>query len=298
MAERDARGLAATDVAAANASLAPLPPTYASAGPGGAGLYLRLFLGYLGQYARGRLEYRGDLLAGLLAEVLQQGVTLTFLAVIFAREPTLAGWSRPEVYFVYAFYQLSWAVAESVAGSLWGLGERYIVRGELDRILLRPVSPLFQLLLEGIAAEQVTQIAAGLAILLWAGHAAGVRWAWWLPPMVVVGVLAGAAIFVAVFLGLACIAFFVDGRTGIMPLVYNVTAYAQYPSTIYGRGLRWLLTFVLPFAFTAFYPAAAILRPGPYLVWGLAAVPVAVVASVVVGAVWREGLRRYQGAGS
>lgn len=275
-----------------------VPPTYPPAGAAGAALHLGLLLGYLGQYARGRLEYRGDLLAGLLAEVLQQGVTLTFLAVIFASVPTLAGWSRPEVYFVYAVYQLSFALGDMLSGSVWSLGERYIVRGELDRILLRPVSPLLQLLLEGVAAEQFTQLAAGLVILLWAWRAAGLRLAWWMPPLLLSGVAAGAVIFLAVFLALACLAFFVDGRTGIMPLVYNLTAYAQYPTTIYGRALRLLFTLVLPFGFAAFYPAAALLRPSAYLAWGLAAPAVAALACALAVLIWRQGLRRYQGTGS
>lgn len=296
MAEENA-DQAATMVAAQDAP-APIPPTYALAGPGGVGLYARLFAGYLGQYVRGRLEYRGDVLAGAFAELLQQAVTLTFLGVIFTRVPSLRGWSRPEVYFVYAVFQLSWAVAEAFSGSVWGFGERYIVRGELDRILLRPAPPIFQLLLEGVAVEPVSQVAAGLAILVWAAGADALHWAWWMPPLLAASVVAGGTVYVAVFFSLACIAFWVDGRTGIAPLVFNLTTYAQYPVTIYGHWLRWLLTFLLPFAFAAFYPAAALLRPGQYLLWGLASLPVAAVTVGVAAVVWAQGLRRYQGAGS
>ncbi len=273
-------------------------PSYAPAGPAGLRRYLGLTAGYLGQYVRGRLEYRADLLSGVLSEVFTQAISLTFLAVLFTHVPALAGWSHPEVYVMYAFFQLSWGLADSCAGGVWGFGERYIARGELDRLLLRPAAPLFQLLLEGVDLESFLQVGAGVVILLWAMGAAHVHWRWWMPPLIALWTATGAAIFLGVFLALTCAAFWVDGRTGVMPLVYNTTAYGRYPVTIYGRWLRILFSYLLPFAFVAFYPAAALLRPAAYVSWGVGAVPAAAATCAVAALVWTRGLRRYQGTGS
>ncbi|MGR5875816.1 ABC-2 family transporter protein [Bacillus pacificus] len=41
-----------------------------------------------------------------------------------------------------------------------------------------------------------------------------------------------------------------------MPLMYNIGNYGRYPVNIYNRVIRFILTFVLPFAFVGVYPAA------------------------------------------
>ena len=45
-------------------------------------------------------------------------------------------------------------------------------------------------------------------------------------------------------------------ESSIMPLMYNIGNYGRYPVNIYNRVIRFILTFVLPFAFVGVYPAA------------------------------------------
>ena len=50
--------------------------------------------------------------------------------------------------------------------------------------------------------------------------------------------------------------FWSDAKSSIMPLMYNIGNYGRYPVNIYNRVIRFILTFVLPFAFVGVYPAA------------------------------------------
>ncbi len=55
--------------------------------------------------------------------------------------------------------------------------------------------------------------------------------------------------------------FWSDAKSSIMPpLMYNIGNYGRYPVNIYNRVIRFILTFVLPFAFVGVYPAAYFLR--------------------------------------
>lgn len=63
-----------------------------------------------------------------------------------------------------------------------------------------------------------------------------------------------------IFVTLASFGFWSDAKSSIMPLMYNIGNYGRYPVDIYNRVIRFVLTFVLPFAFVGVYPAAYFLR--------------------------------------
>ena len=56
------------------------------------------------------------------------------------------------------------------------------------------------------------------------------------------------------------IGFWSDSRTDIMPTMYNISNYGRYPVDIYHRAIRFVLTWILPFAFVGVYPASYFLK--------------------------------------
>jgi ABC-2 type transport system permease protein len=77
--------------------------------------------------------------------------------------------------------------------------------------------------------------------------------------------------------------------------------FTRYPLGIYSRGVRLFLTFVFPFAFMNYFPAAYFLHKPATLALPPAAgllTPVVGIAFLGVAyAFWRFGLRRYAGVG-
>jgi ABC-2 type transport system permease protein len=79
--------------------------------------------------------------------------------------------------------------------------------------------------------------------------------------------------------------------------------FSRYPISIYQRGVRVILAFVLPFAFMNYFPATFLLHKHED---GLHLNPIVGLFTPVVGACvlaaayafWRIGLNRYQGTGS
>jgi ABC-2 type transport system permease protein len=260
--------------------------------------YWGLFWSYVAQYAKGRLQYRADFLAGLVTDVLYQSVSIVFLLVVFRQVPTLAGWRQEEVFFIYGYFLWPYALFGCLANGVWDFTDRYILKGELDRLLLRPASPLFQLILEGIELEPLTGLVTGSAIMLWGAGVLGVDIRWYDPLVLLVLSVGSTLVYLGIYLSLAAIGFWYDGRTGLLPLLWNVNNYGRYPVGIYNRALRMLLTWVIPFAFVGFYPAAYFLRRDTYWLWAAATPVMGVLFFGIAVAVWRAGLKRYHGTGS
>jgi ABC-2 type transport system permease protein len=84
-----------------------------------------------------------------------------------------------------------------------------------------------------------------------------------------------------------------------MPAMYaanQVSEFSSYPLDIYHPSLRTLLTWVLPFAFTAYVPSVYLLTGVTGLLGWLPLVTAGALALAL--AVWRRGVNRYEMTGS
>jgi ABC-2 type transport system permease protein len=251
----------------------------------------------LAQRLKARLAYRGDLVASMVSNVLVAGVGLVFLGALFSNVPALGGWSAAQLRF-------TWGFAETVVGlyyfafsGLTVFNVRYVLGGELDRVLLRPVDPLLHVLLDNASFEDLPVALLGLAVML---HAAPSlppveAWRWALLPLMLAGGLASLG---GVLVALASLGFHMQHRgTAGVGLVFQLSTYSRYPLDLFARPLRWLLTFVLPLGFAGFYPAALYLSRPEWTAHALATPLVGGVCLIGGAAAWRFGLSRYSSAG-
>src|SRR4051812_42730515 len=99
--------------------------------------------------------HQADFWTGLIADLSLQGVNLLFIAVIFQKVPTLNGWRRDEVLFIYGLAIMAYSLFHAFFSGIYYLGNNYIVEGNLDRVLLRPLDPLFQIYSERVDIEDI-----------------------------------------------------------------------------------------------------------------------------------------------
>ncbi|GAB7389333.1 ABC-2 family transporter protein [Bacillaceae bacterium] len=259
--------------------------------------YLSIFLQYMAQYVKTRLAYRTDVLVEALSDLLFQTVNLVFILVVFAHIPFLHGWTRDEVIFIYGFFLVPYALFATFF-NIWDFNERYIVRGEMDRVLTRPLHSLVQIILETMELESLFGAVTGLIIMFYAGSRLDLTLHWYDPLIFVLFVLGGTLVYAGIFVSLAAIGFWSDSRTGIMPMMYNIGNYGRYPVDIYNRVIRFILTWVLPFAFVGVYPASYFLQKEEWYVYAFLTPVVGCAFFAGSILIWNLGVLRYRGAGS
>ena len=107
-----------------------------------------------------------------------------------------------------------------------------------------------------------------------------------------------ALVYMGVFLAITSVSFWHEDRMGLAPPVYNIIRFSRYPITIFSLPVRIFLTFVLPFAWVAFYPAAWFVGGEQFSRIGLFT---PLVGAVVFGGaivIWGRGIRNYTSTGS
>jgi ABC-2 type transport system permease protein len=259
--------------------------------------YLSIFFQYVGQYMKTKLQYRADMFVELLSDLLFQGVNLVFILVVFGHTQFLSGWSREEIIFIYGFFLVPYALF-SAFFNIWDFNERYIVNGEMDRILTRPIHSLFQVILERMELESLFGAITGMIVMGYAASKLNLTFHWYDPLIFMVMVIGGALVYGGIFISLASIGFWSDAKTSIMPTMYNIGNYGRYPVDIYNRVIRFVLTWILPFAFVGVYPSAYFLGRSEWYGYAFLTPFVGIVFFGLSVMLWNSGVKRYRGAGN
>lgn len=266
--------------------------------PRNAARYAGLLFDYFTQYAKVQLGYRGDFIVSLITSFAATIFGLAFVLILFRKAPQLAGWTLPEELFLYGFSLIPYGVFNILAANLYNFGNDYIIEGKFDRILLRPISSLFQILFETFRIEAVQGIATGLFCMWWGARHLQVAWTFEKLALLAFFGLCASVIYVAIFLILTTASFWFEDRIGIHPPVWNVIAFGRYPLSIYSGAVQFFLCWIIPFGLASFYPSVRLL--------GRAVVPeyapfVPLVAAVFLGiaiSLWNFGTRHYSSTGS
>ena len=80
---------------------------------------------------------------------------------------------------------------------------------------------------------------------------------------------------------------------------YGLKNYTDYPISIYGKGVQFLLTFIIPYAFTGYYPAGILL--GKNLIhpeFAHLSPLIALIFGIAAYLFWKGGLKHYNSTGA
>ena len=257
-----------------------------------------LFTDYFAQYAKVRISYRGDFFISLATSMAATIFSLGFVVILFQKATQLAGWRLEEVVFLWGFTQIPYGLFNVISLNLYDFGNNYIIEGKFDRVLLRPVSSLFQVLFETFRIESLQEVATGTFCMWWASHRLGIHWtAGKFMTLLFFGACA-AIIYVSIFLILSTVSFFWEDRIGVHPPVWNVIAFGRYPLSIYSGVVQFFLCWIIPFGLASFYPSVRLLGRTVTPEY-LPLVPlVAVVFLTIAVSLWNFGTRHYSSTGS
>ena len=261
--------------------------------------YLRLIGQFVRASAQSDLAYRANFFISLLHSLLNFGVGVLGVVVLFGQVEMINGWDRRGTLALLGVYLTVSALRGLFLGpsldALAGMdGE--VWSGRLDFTLLRPVDAQF------LASFRHWRLFSAADLLLGAGVigaalaqpgnalTAGRLFAFAL------ALAAGLAILYALLLVFAALIFWSPGFlfTWLLDGIFQM---ARYPVGIYPGWLRLVLTWVVPVGLMTTVPAQALTGElAPSLLLGSIGLAVAMLIGASI--FFRIGLRRYDSASS
>ncbi|NDL58109.1 ABC transporter permease [Phytoactinopolyspora sp. XMNu-373] len=222
--------------------------------------------------------------------------------VIFTNIDVLGELDFAAAALLFALANICFSLADMIVGHADRL-PTYLRQGTLDAFLLRPLPVLAQLITSDLSLRRLGRTAVAVVVLGVALPLNDISWGPDKVALLALAVVAGTAIFAALFVCAAAVQFWlVEGSEFSNSFTYGGSYASQYPASIFALPVRVLFTFVVPAAFVAYLPTLALLDlAGPpglpaWLGWCSPVMAVVIWGVALTG--WRAGLRHYTGAGS
>jgi ABC-2 type transport system permease protein len=259
--------------------------------------HVRLYRRFLVQAIVRETHYRTHVIATTIVGVLQLLVSLVPVFLLYSFTDDINGWKQGEVIALGGIYQASIAVLWfGVQPNMIRLS--YAIRdGDLDLVLVRPVSGLFYVMLRWVKPAEVFMILAGLAVaaagLAQAGSAPGIAGILQAIVLAACGIVLISCVWTAIVMS----AFWFTSVSPVSMVVGDILLAGRFPLSFYPGAIRVFLSFIIPVGFAASFPAEALTGRGD---WTIVAVGLALsaVALVLLRAWWRVAVRAYSSASS
>lgn len=264
--------------------------------------YVPLYRRFISVNFRSQMQYRVSFIADLVGNFLLTILDLATVGILLTRFRAIGGWTLGEVLFLYGSSAVSFSLAELIAGGFDDF-DAWVVRGEFDQVLLRPLPITFQMLTARFHVRRVGRLAQAVIALIFAFTLLDLRWDAGDIVFFAVMLLGGTLLFLSIFIAGATFAFWApQAHESVNILTYGGQFMLSYPLHIYQQWMVSFFTFIIPMAFINYYPSLHLLgKPDPLgLPWFMPFLSpiVAVIAFRVTLALWRTGVKHYQSTGT
>jgi len=194
------------------------------------------------------IEYRANFFMWFAFTIVYHATAIGALWVTLNQFPSMNGWDFREMMFLYGLWMLGHAFHNTFFFTV-GDVPVMIQEGRFDRFLVRPLDPLFQAMTvpQQIWPDELILAIGFFAVATVVAHVRVDLAFLSYVPLVVVG---GALIDFGIQLSIATVAFWVIRIDSLRWVAMSLEQdFTRYPISIYSRGVRFFLAFVLPFAF-------------------------------------------------
>lgn len=260
--------------------------------------YGRLYRVLVSQFFKTIVQSKVDFLMGLFGFFFTQMAGIAFLYLVFQQIPDLKGWSLDQLIFIYGFAQIPRGVDHLLTDNIWMVAWWLVIDGDFDRYMLRPMNVFFQVICEKLQPDALGELLVGIVLIVTSltkgivivdpAHIA----------LFFVSIIAGAVIYTSIKLFFAAIAFWVKQSGPFLQVAYDMAEFAKYPTEIYAKAVKFIITWIIPFAFVAYLPASYFLmEKNPLATIGVECV-IAIVFWPIAYNFFQYGTTKYESAGN
>ena len=247
------------------------------------------------------IEYPSNIAGWLISNPLQFIMGFAIIKFVVESFGQINGWTYGQLAFLYGLSVISHALSMIFFVQGWFMGY-YVIEGEFDRYLTRPLGVLYQFFFTNINIIGVTDLIPGILVFLYGCVKCGVNVNLLFVLQVLITLAGATFIRGAIYILLGSTSFHTRSAVDFGQYTQEIMdKTTMYPLSMYPESMQFILTYLIPVGWISFYPASSLLgidsthsgMAVPFLT--LAA---GIVMMVIAGTYFSIGLKKYESAGN
>ncbi len=248
------------------------------------------------------VEYPSNILGWLISNPIQFILGFATIKFVVEQFGEINGWSYGQLAFLYGIAVISHALSMIFFVQGWFMGF-YVIEGDFDRFLTRPLSVLYQFFFTNINVLGLTDLIPGILVFVYGCVKTDFSFTVTNVVGIIVMLIGATLIRGGIYILLGSTSFWTKSANDFGQFTQEIfDKTTMYPISMYPEAMQLILTFVIPIGWVSFYPASELLgiehafSIGGMEVWITLAV--GIVTMLIAGLVFKIGMRRYESAGN
>lgn len=215
---------------------------------------MKLYLKSVSMHIKSLFEYKKSFIIGFVSQFLVFFTYYFIILALFDKFNNIKGFTLYEVLLCFSIIQFGYSINE-VFGRGIDKFDDLIIGGEFDRLLVRPQNILLQVLCSKIDLVKISRTLQSLVILIIALINLNINWNIYKVITLILMMISSITIFFAIFLLMASYCFMTTQGLEVRNVFTDGGKHmAQYPIGIFKKGMVFIFTFIIPYAFVNYYP--------------------------------------------
>ena len=258
---------------------------------------MKIYFESLAMHLKAELEYRVNFILSFLSQILVFFTYYFIILALFTKFNNIKGFTLYEVLLCFSIIQFGYAFNEVFARGVDRFDD-LIIRGDFDRLLLRPKNIILQVLCSNSDFVKTSRIIQSLIIMIVALAHLNIEWNILKVITLILMLISSCVIFFGIFLAAAAYCFFtVQGLEVRNVFTDGGKHMAQYPIGVFKKGFVYFFTFIIPYAFVNYYPLLFFIGKSDNILYAFS--PILVILYLIPCILlFYFGMKRYSSVGS
>lgn len=257
---------------------------------------MKLYWKFFSIHLKSEMAYPASFFLSCVGRLLCTINCLVGIGLMMWRFGSIGDYTAGEVLLGFGVVMTAFNIAECFARG-FDQFSKIVREGTLDRLVVRPRGLVFQVICQDTRMASLPNVVLGIAVIAYGVSVSGI--AWTVPKALVLlsMVACGSLLFFGMFLVYAALCFFtMEGLEVLNIFTDGIRTFSQFPFDIYGKGVLFFTTAVMPMAMVQYWPLQYLMgKGGP--IYGLLPV-LSLWFLIPCWLAWRLGIRHYASAGS
>lgn len=222
--------------------------------------HLKLYLKMIGIVFSSQLQYRTTFLIGLVTYTFMPIIDMLVIFFYFSKFTDLGGWSGWEVAMIYSITSIGFGLTESFMRG-FDVFPFLIQNGNYDRMLLRPVNIVMQIIGCTFPLTRLGKVFLGIVVIVISWQRLNIPVDSMKIGLIILAILGSFSIYFGIYMLMGAIAFITVKPLSIFKLFSDGTReMARFPISAYPKWFARFYIFAIPVACATYFPVSFILE--------------------------------------